>query len=176
MGKLQQELEQEMGLADDLKADLEAEEERAQELAAEMEDKSRTIEQLNRQLVGLKASQLEASTELLRLREAVATSGDEEQRRLEKRIKRLEAEAAAVADEHAAELEQLRSGLDSKTRQDMAELERRLKAEREKYEDEVDYCNQIIENLKAKNSESMLIAENTRFVPDACGLCHDSCL
>ena len=61
MGKLQQELEQEMGLADDLKADLEAEEERAQELAAEMEDKSRTIEQLNRQLVGLKASQLEAS-------------------------------------------------------------------------------------------------------------------
>jgi hypothetical protein len=39
-----------------------------------------------------------------------------------------------------------------------------LKAEREKYEDEVDYCNQIIENLKAKNSESLLMAENTRFV------------
>jgi hypothetical protein len=39
-----------------------------------------------------------------------------------------------------------------------------VKAEREKYEDEVDYCNQIIENLKAKNSESLLMAENTRFV------------
>jgi hypothetical protein len=46
-----------------------------------------------------------------------------------------------------------------------------LKAEREKYEDEVDYCNQIIENLKAKNSESLLMAENTRFVSE-----YDFCL
>jgi len=67
MGKVQQELEQEMLLADELKADLEAEEERAGELAAELQDKSRTIEQLNRQLVGLKAAQLEASTDLMRL-------------------------------------------------------------------------------------------------------------
>ena len=164
MGKLQQDMEQEILLADELKADLESEEDRAAELTAELEDKSRTIEQLNRQLVGLKTSQLEASTELLRLREAAASSGDEEHRRLEKRIKRLEAEAAAVAEEHAAELELVRGGLDSKTRQEVAELERRLKAEREKYEDEVDYCNQIIENLKAKNSEALLMAENSRYL------------
>jgi chromosome segregation protein len=164
MDKLQQELEQEMVSADELKADLEAEEDRAGELAAEIEDKSRTIEQLNRQLVSLKTSQLEASTELLRLRDAAASSGEEEHRRLEKRIKRLEADAIAAAEEHASELELLRSGRDTRTRQEVAELERRLKLDQEKYEDEVDYLNQIIENLKAKNTESLLMAENSRFV------------
>jgi uncharacterized membrane protein YqiK len=69
------------------------------------------------------------------LTETAASSGDEEHRRLEKRIKRLEAEAAAAAEEHAAELELLRSGLDARTRQEVADLERRLKAELEKTRD-----------------------------------------
>jgi hypothetical protein len=69
------------------------------------------------------------------LTETAASSGDEEHRRLEKRIKRLEAEAAAAAEEHAAELELLRSGLDARTRQEVADLERRLKAGLEKTRD-----------------------------------------
>jgi hypothetical protein len=67
--------------------------------------------------------------------ETAASSGDEEHRRLEKRMKRLEAEAAAAAEEHAAELELLRSGLDARTRQEVADLERRLKAGLEKTRD-----------------------------------------
>jgi hypothetical protein len=67
--------------------------------------------------------------------ETAASSGDEEHRRLEKRIKRLEAEAAAAAEEHAAELELLRSGLDARTRQEVTDLERRLKAGLEKTRD-----------------------------------------
>jgi hypothetical protein len=80
------------------------------------------------------------------LTETAASSGDEEHRRLEKRIKRLEAEAAAAAEEHAAELELLRSGLDARTRQEVADLERRLKAGLEK-----------IRNYKKKTAQWVLL-------------------
>ena len=51
--------------------------------------------------------------------------------------------------------------LETKRQKELKDMETRMKTEQVKFEDEIDFCNQMIENLRAKNQESLVMAENS---------------
>merc|ERR1712073_161858 len=60
------------------------------------------------------------------------------------------------------DLELQREKLERKRQEDINFIKDSHRAERERLEEEVDYLTQQVENLKARNNESFVIAENSR--------------
>merc|ERR1711978_564326 len=60
------------------------------------------------------------------------------------------------------DLELQREKLERKRQADINLIKDSHRAERERLEEEVDYLTQQVENLKARNNESFVIAENSR--------------
>ena len=100
------------------------------------------IEQLNQQLAAAKAKHLEAGNELKRVADEAEAEMESERRRLEKRIKKLEAENNALSEELENELDVIKRNADLQKTKEIQDLEARLKTEAVKHEDELDYANQ----------------------------------
>lgn len=160
--RMEHELERTVDQGEEVRLQLEEEEERTIDLLHENKEKNSLIEQLNNQVCTSKARYLETANQLARLTEEAETELGSERKRLEKRIRRLEEEKAELQTEADKDLLRVKKELEHKRQKEVGEAEARLKAEEARYEDELDYCNQIIDNLRTKNSESLLLAENSR--------------
>jgi len=159
---LETELEKEEMISEDWRLECEAEDQRNKELMEENEKKNETTEQLNKTIVNQKSKLFEANRKLSELQERVETEFENEKKKLEKNLKKMKDENCNIRRDLEDEMGALKDKLEKKKLADIDGLNHINKLEKERLEEEIDYLNQQIENLRSKNTESFLIAENSR--------------
>ena len=166
LSKTEAELERVINSNQELSLDLEDEESKRHNMLEENQEQNLVVERLNKQLLDLKTRFMETTNQLAKARDDADTDMDEQRRKLEKKVRRLEDEKVLLRDELEAEIDLVRKETETKKEKEVKEMETRLQSEQVKYEDEIDFCNQVIENLRARNNETMVMAENTRSAAD----------
>ena len=159
---LETELETEIVLSDELRLELDAAEGRNKELADEVSTKNDLVEQYYRTILGLKTKVLENEKRFSDHIERVETENECELRKLRKSLKKLEETNDEIRNEMDIEKEEMQNNLLTKHSGEMNKINLDRQRERGRLEDERDYLRQQIENLKNKNNESFVIAENSR--------------
>ena len=160
--KLEADLEREMVSGEDLRLECESLEDINKDLQSDVEKKSESIKQLNSSIVSLKAKLFEANRTLSEYREKTEAEFEMEKKRLEKGMKKAKEEYNINLKDLEDELDLQKEKMERRRTADINFVKESNKAERERFEEEIEFLTQQVENLKARNSESFIMAENSR--------------
>ena len=160
--RLEADLEREIVTGDDLRLECESLEDINKELQSDVEKRSESIKQLNSSIVNMKAKLFEANRSLSEYQEKTEAEFEMEKKRLEKSLKKTKEEYNNNLKDLEDELDLQKDKMERKRTGDINLVKESHRAEREKLEEEIDYLTQQVDNLKARNSESFLLAENSR--------------
>ena len=155
-------LEQEELVVDELSSEVEVMNKRNKELLLENAKYQETIGNLNQMVLNLKKEIIQGNKNVAELKENVKTEFELEKRNLEANLKKVKAECNSVKSTMATEMEALRDNLEKKHIADIKSIDQSQQLVQEKLKEEIQYLNQQIDNMRSKNTETFLIAENSR--------------
>ena len=155
-------LEQEEIIADELSSQVEQMTGRNKDLLLDNSNQKEKIEKLDKMVLNLKKQIIDGDQKIARLKEDCKREFESEKKNMETNIRKIEAENYNLKKSMENEMKTLKEKLEMKYFEDIKSLNCKNQLEKEKLNEEIDYLNQQIENLRTKNAETFLIAENSR--------------
>ena len=158
---LEGEVEKLEGVAEDLKLKAEGEEGRARELQEALALRQGELEGLDDQVLSLKSGLAEVSRKMSEQQKQADELRVAEERKTEKKVEKLRDDNARMAREQKEELSELKEKLERKRTEDINKLSIGFQLEKERLEEERDFLQGEVANLRARGSESLWLSENS---------------